>query len=158
MSPVYILGLHWLGILFGFDKPLLEWGFCSFVLAEIFKIALLAIFIPKLISYENSFLIKFKFLNFINNINGIWKINRKVSAATSAQGYAKISKNKNSEIIINEKFLTIHNQNKISGYNEYLIKITKSKILFFFNTGPNCGKLFQKFELKFFPKSSFYYC
>ena len=58
----------------------------------------------------------------------------------------KISKNKNSEIIINEKFLTIHNQNKISGYNEYLIKITKSKILFFFNTGPNCGKLFQKFE------------
>ena len=97
-------------------------------------------------------------MNFINNINGIWKINRKVSATTNAQGYAKISKNKNSEIIINEKFLTIHNQNIISGYNEYLIKITKSKILFFFHTGPNCGKLFQKFELNFFPKSSFYYC
>lgn len=52
LSPVYILGLTWLGILFGFDKPLLEWGLVPFVLAEVFKIALLAIFIPKLISYR----------------------------------------------------------------------------------------------------------
>ena len=52
LSPIYILGLAWLGILFGFDKPLLEWGLVPFVLAEVFKIALLAIFIPKLISYR----------------------------------------------------------------------------------------------------------
>jgi biotin transport system substrate-specific component len=52
LSPVYILGLTWLGILFGFDKPLLEWGLVPFVLAEVFKIALLAIFIPKLVSYR----------------------------------------------------------------------------------------------------------
>ena len=52
LSPIYILGLLWLGILFGFDKPLLEWGFNPFVLAEIFKITLLAILVPKLLNYQ----------------------------------------------------------------------------------------------------------
>ena len=52
LSPIYILGLIWLGILFGFDKPLLEWGLNPFVLAEIFKITLLAVLVPKLLNYQ----------------------------------------------------------------------------------------------------------
>ena len=41
--PIYILGIFWLGIVIGWDKPLFEWGAEPFLLAESFKIFLLAI-------------------------------------------------------------------------------------------------------------------
>lgn len=52
ISPIYIFGLAWLGILFGFDKPLLSWGLNPFILAEVLKLLLLAIFIPKFLSFR----------------------------------------------------------------------------------------------------------
>ena len=83
-------------------------------------------------------------MNFISHINGVWKIKRKIFPNTMACGYAKISTNKNLEIILSEKFLTTYKHSSIFGNNEYLIKIIKNKIVFFFNTGPNNGRLFQK--------------
>ncbi|MGE0232499.1 MAG: biotin transporter BioY [Flavobacteriaceae bacterium] len=37
---MYALGIYWLGSLFGWDKPILEWGLYPFMLAEAVKIAL----------------------------------------------------------------------------------------------------------------------
>jgi biotin transport system substrate-specific component len=61
ISPIYIFGIFWLGIIFGFDKPLFNWGLNPFILAEIFKILLLAILMPKLLLFRKIFLIKSKF-------------------------------------------------------------------------------------------------
>lgn len=55
ISPIYIFGIFWLGIIFGFDKPLFNWGLNPFILAEIFKILLLAILIPKLLLFRKNF-------------------------------------------------------------------------------------------------------
>lgn len=52
LSPIYILGLIWLGVLLGFDKTIIEWGLSPFILAELFKLTLLAILIPKLLNYR----------------------------------------------------------------------------------------------------------
>lgn len=41
--PIYILGIFWLGVVIGWDKPLFELGAAPFLLAESFKIFLLAI-------------------------------------------------------------------------------------------------------------------
>ena len=41
--PIYVLGLIWLGILIGWDKPIFELGAKPFLLAELFKIILLVI-------------------------------------------------------------------------------------------------------------------
>ena len=41
--PIYILGIFWLGIVIGWDKPLFKLGAEPFLLAESFKIFLLAI-------------------------------------------------------------------------------------------------------------------
>ena len=41
--PIYALGLIWLGILIGWDKPIFELGAKPFLLAELFKIILLVI-------------------------------------------------------------------------------------------------------------------
>ena len=41
--PIYILGIFWLGTVIGWDKPLFELGVKPFLLAELFKILLLAI-------------------------------------------------------------------------------------------------------------------
>ena len=41
--PIYVLGLIWLGILIGWDKPIFELGAKPFLLAELFKILLLVI-------------------------------------------------------------------------------------------------------------------
>ena len=41
--PIYVLGLVWLGILIGWDKPIFELGAKPFLLAELFKIILLVI-------------------------------------------------------------------------------------------------------------------
>ena len=49
VSTIYILGILWLGNLIGWDKPLIELGVTPFLLAEIFKISLLAILAKKII-------------------------------------------------------------------------------------------------------------
>ena len=48
-STIYILGLLWLGTLIGWDKPILALGAKPFLLAEIFKIAILAFLVKKII-------------------------------------------------------------------------------------------------------------
>lgn len=37
---IYIPGVVWLGILFGWDKPIIEWGFSPFILGDVAKLAL----------------------------------------------------------------------------------------------------------------------
>ena len=53
VSTIYILGILWLGNLIGWDKPLIELGVTPFILAEIFKISLLAILAKKIIKFRN---------------------------------------------------------------------------------------------------------
>jgi len=48
VSTIYILGVLWLGTLIGWDKPVLEFGVYPFLLAEIFKLALLVIISKKI--------------------------------------------------------------------------------------------------------------
>ena len=45
--PIYVLGLIWLGILIGWDKPIFDLGAKPFLLAELFKIFLLVIISSK---------------------------------------------------------------------------------------------------------------
>ena len=48
VSFIYALGLLWLGVLIGWDKPIFQLGFQPFLLAEIFKLALLTILYPQI--------------------------------------------------------------------------------------------------------------
>ena len=43
---IYVPGLLWLGTLFGWDKPILEWGLTPFLLGDLTKLALAAIVLP----------------------------------------------------------------------------------------------------------------
>jgi biotin transport system substrate-specific component len=43
VSTIYILGIVWLGSLIGWDKPVLQLGVTPFLLAELFKISILAL-------------------------------------------------------------------------------------------------------------------
>ena len=43
VSTIYILGVFWLGSLIGWDKPIMQLGVTPFLLAELFKISLLAL-------------------------------------------------------------------------------------------------------------------
>ena len=43
VSIIYILGMFWLGSLIGWDKPIIQLGVTPFVLAELFKISILAL-------------------------------------------------------------------------------------------------------------------
>ena len=52
-STIYILGLLWLGTLIGWDKPIFDLGAKPFLLAEIFKILLLALITKKIIKIRN---------------------------------------------------------------------------------------------------------
>ena len=52
-STIYILGLFWLGTLIGWDKPIFALGAKPFLLAEIFKVALLALITKKIIKIRN---------------------------------------------------------------------------------------------------------
>ena len=45
--PIYVLGLIWLGILIGWDKPIFDLGAKPFLLAELFKIFLLVVISTK---------------------------------------------------------------------------------------------------------------
>ena len=43
---IYIPGLLWLGVLYGWDKPILEWGLTPFLLGDALKLALAALLLP----------------------------------------------------------------------------------------------------------------
>jgi biotin transport system substrate-specific component len=43
---IYIPGVLYLGALYGWDKPILEWGFTPFVLGDLTKLALAAVVLP----------------------------------------------------------------------------------------------------------------
>ena len=52
VSIIYILGLFWLGILIGWDKPIFQLGAKPFLLAELFKILILTILTKKIIKFR----------------------------------------------------------------------------------------------------------
>ena len=52
-STIYILGLFWLGTLIGWEKPIFALGAKPFLLAEAFKIMLLALITKKIIKIRN---------------------------------------------------------------------------------------------------------
>jgi len=43
---IYAPGLLWLGILFGWDKPILEWGLTPFIYGDLTKLAMAAAILP----------------------------------------------------------------------------------------------------------------
>ncbi len=45
---IYIPGLLWLAVLYGFDKPILQWGLTPFITGDIIKLALAALLVPAL--------------------------------------------------------------------------------------------------------------
>ncbi len=53
ISFIYILGLFWLGVLIGWDKPIFELGAKPFLFAEIFKISIAALLALKLTSFKS---------------------------------------------------------------------------------------------------------
>ena len=53
VSTIYILGVIWLGILIGWEKPIFSLGVAPFLLAETFKVLLLSLLVKKLIKSKN---------------------------------------------------------------------------------------------------------
>ncbi len=53
VSIIYILGMFWLGILIGWDKPIFELGAKPFLLAELFKLLILTLIAKKIIFFKN---------------------------------------------------------------------------------------------------------
>ena len=49
VSIIYILGIFWLGNLIGWDKPIIQLGVTPFLLAELFKISILALLAKNII-------------------------------------------------------------------------------------------------------------
>jgi len=43
---IYLPGLFWLGVLFGWDKPILDWGLIPFIPGDLLKLALVAASLP----------------------------------------------------------------------------------------------------------------
>ena len=52
VSVIYILGVLWLGNLIGWDKPVIQYGVTPFLLAELFKIALLTLITKKILKFR----------------------------------------------------------------------------------------------------------
>ena len=52
VSFIYILGLIWLGILIGWEKPIFKLGALPFLLAELFKILILLFLTPTLLKVK----------------------------------------------------------------------------------------------------------
>ena len=52
VSFIYILGIIWLGILIGWDKPLFKLGALPFLWAELFKILLLTFLTKKILNFR----------------------------------------------------------------------------------------------------------
>ena len=53
VSIIYLLGILWLGIIIGWDKPIFELGVKPFLLAELFKILILALITKKIILFRS---------------------------------------------------------------------------------------------------------
>jgi|TARA_B100002052_G_scaffold293628_2_gene317062 Uncharacterized conserved protein len=53
VSFIYFFGLIWLGYLIGWDKPIFDLGAKPFLLAELFKVLILAILTPKIFKIKN---------------------------------------------------------------------------------------------------------
>ena len=49
VSTIYILGMFWLGMLIGWDKPIFQLGALPFLFAELFKITILTLLAKKII-------------------------------------------------------------------------------------------------------------
>jgi biotin transport system substrate-specific component len=45
VGVIYALGLAWLGMLLGWDKPILAWGFWPFILGDLLKVVLAGLLI-----------------------------------------------------------------------------------------------------------------
>ncbi len=43
---IYVPGLIWLGMLYGWDKPILQWGLTPFLIGDALKLALAALLLP----------------------------------------------------------------------------------------------------------------
>lgn len=43
---IYVPGLLWLGAMFGWDKPIFEWGFTPFILGDVIKLGLSMLILP----------------------------------------------------------------------------------------------------------------
>ena len=52
VSTIYLLGVIWLGVVIGWEKPIIELGVMPFLLAESFKIILLTILAKKIIKFR----------------------------------------------------------------------------------------------------------
>ena len=52
VSTIYLFGALWLGVLIGWDKPILKLGVTPFLLAELFKICLLVVLAKKIIKFR----------------------------------------------------------------------------------------------------------
>jgi len=52
VSTIYIFGFLWLGIVIGWDKPIIQLGVTPFLLAELFKIMLLTILAKKIFKFK----------------------------------------------------------------------------------------------------------
>ena len=52
-STIYLFGLLWLGTLIGWDKPIFALGAKPFLLAELFKVVLLALLTKKILKIRN---------------------------------------------------------------------------------------------------------
>ena len=52
VSTIYLLGVIWLGIVIGWEKPIIELGVMPFLLAESLKIILLTILAKKIIKFR----------------------------------------------------------------------------------------------------------
>jgi len=53
VSTIYLLGVIWLGMLIGWEKPIYSLGVAPFLLAELFKILLLSLISKKIIKFRN---------------------------------------------------------------------------------------------------------
>ncbi|MGC8203441.1 biotin transporter BioY [Aliiroseovarius sp. PTFE2010] len=45
---IYVPGVAWLGQLYGWDKPILEWGLTPFLVGDVLKLVLAALLVPSL--------------------------------------------------------------------------------------------------------------
>ena len=52
-STIYIFGLLWLGTLIGWNKPIIALGAQPFLLAETFKVVLLALMTKQILKIRN---------------------------------------------------------------------------------------------------------
>lgn len=47
-AVIYVPGVLWLGVLYGWDKPLLEWGLYPFLIGDALKLGIAALVVPGL--------------------------------------------------------------------------------------------------------------